>query len=294
MTYDQLKVLDAIITEGSFNAASRHLFISQPSISIAIKKLEGEFNLKLFSRDQYRPVLTPAGKAFYQKSKRVLEQTKSLELLGKQLSMGNEPEIRIAIDAVFPLPLISGLLKHYENEHPATKLYLGSEYLNGAVERVLDGTADIALIPKLQEDPKLESIHLSHIQMIPTAAPAFCPVHATYELSLDEMKDYVQVIVEDSSHQETNRLSHGVLEGGRIWLVNDFLTKKQMLLEGLGWGRLPLHMIEGELKSGHLLTLKIQNIKSVKVEIQAVRKLDGQIGPIATKIWNDLKLLPKK
>ncbi len=294
MTYDQLKVLDAIITQGSFNAASKHLFISQPSISAAIKKLEEEFELKLFSRDQYRPVLTPEGEAFYQKSKRVLDQTKSLELLGKQLSMGKEPEIRIAIDAVFPLPLISGLLKHYEKEHPSTKLYLGSEYLHGAVEGVLDGTDDIALIPKLQEHPKLEFIQLTHIKMIPSAAPNFCPVHATHELSFDEMKDYVQVIVKDSSDQEMNKLSHGVLEGGRIWLVNDFLTKKQMLLEGLGWGRLPFHMIEDELQNGSLIPLKIQNIKPVKIEIQAVRKIDKPIGPIATNIWDDLKRLSQK
>ena len=294
MTYDQLKVLDAIITEGSFNAASRRLFTSQPAISVAIKKLEDEFNLKLFSRDQYRPVLTPAGKVFYQKSKRVLEQTRDLELLARQLSIGNEPEIRIAIEAVFPLPVISGLLKNYENDHPATKLYLSSEYLNGAVERVLDGTTNIALIAKLREDSKLESIPLTQIQMIPVAAPEFCPVHASHGLSLDEIKEYVQVVVTDSSHQEDNKLSHGVLEGGRIWLVNDFLTKKQMLLEGLGWGRLPLHMIEDELENGSLRVLKMQNIQSVKVEMQAVRKLGRPIGPIATKIWDDLKLLSKR
>ena len=104
----------------------------------------------------------------------------------------------------------------------------------------------------------------------------------------------MQVVVTDSSPQVDNNLSHGVLEGGRIWLVNDFLTKKQMLLEGLGWGRLPLHMIEDELENGSLRVLKMQNIQSVKVEMQAVRKLGRPIGPIATKIWDDLKLLSKR
>lgn len=294
MTYDQLRVLDAIITQGSFTAASKHLFLSQPSVSVAIRKLEEEFELKLFSRGQYRPTLTAEGEAFYQKVKMVLDQTEALEVLGKQLAMGQEPEICIAVDAVFPLSMISGLLKHYEKEHSATRLYLGTEYLSGAVERVLDGSADLGLIPGLEEHSGLEAIRLTSIKMIPVAAPLFCPTHSTRDLNNSDMEAYVQVIVKDSSSRPTFEKSHGVLEGGRKWWVNDFFTKKQILLEGLGWGRLPEHLIEEELKEGSLVPLSIKNVKTLQVEMQAVRRIGKPVGPIARSLWLDFQTLGLK
>lgn len=289
MTYDQLRVLDAIVTQGSFRAASKYLYISQPSVSIAIKKLETEFNLSLFSRDHYRPVLTQEGKAFYEKAKRVLDQTQALEMLGRQLAKGDEPEIRIAIDAVCPLPLIVDLFKKYEKEYLSTKLIFDTEYLGGVEERVLERTADLGIMAALNESPTLEKIPLTIVQMIPVSAPGFVPVKHQGEIDHDVLRDLVQVVIKDSSFKHLFQKSHGVLEGGRQWGVNDFLTKKQLILAGLGWGRLPQHLIEDELKSGALISLNIKNMSPASVNIQVVRNLHQPAGPIATKIWEDFQ-----
>lgn len=55
-----------VVNEGSFSAASRKLLISQAAISQQITLLESELNVKLFDRDGYRPILTSAGRQFYQ------------------------------------------------------------------------------------------------------------------------------------------------------------------------------------------------------------------------------------
>ena len=86
MTYEQIKVLHAIVTEGSFRAAAEKLYKSQPAISNMMKKLEHELGVLLISRDNYRPQLTSEGEIFYEKALLVLEQMNELSGLAKSLS----------------------------------------------------------------------------------------------------------------------------------------------------------------------------------------------------------------
>jgi DNA-binding transcriptional LysR family regulator len=138
MTYDQLVTLDAIIKHGSFKAASQHLFKSQPSLSMAIKKLEQEFGIKLFNRDSYRPTLTEEGQAFYQKSLPALEKFNQLSLLGTELGMGVEAEISISLDAICPLEEISKIFKHFMEPHITTTLNLNVDMIYELERKLID------------------------------------------------------------------------------------------------------------------------------------------------------------
>ena len=78
MTLDQLVALDAIIATGTFRAAADRLHKAQSAVSHQIRKLEAELNFDLFSRDEYRPRLTPEGEVFFRETARVLEQVRRL------------------------------------------------------------------------------------------------------------------------------------------------------------------------------------------------------------------------
>ena len=78
MTLDQLKILQQIVHTGSLRAAARKLHRTQPTLSVAMKKLEEELELDLFSRDQYRLTLTSAGESVYQKATAILSQADNL------------------------------------------------------------------------------------------------------------------------------------------------------------------------------------------------------------------------
>lgn len=64
MNITQLRYFQAVCKFGSTVKAAENLFISQPSVSNAIKKLEEEYNLQLFIRDNNRLILTEDGKFF--------------------------------------------------------------------------------------------------------------------------------------------------------------------------------------------------------------------------------------
>lgn len=297
MTHDQLIILDAIIKTGSFNAASESLHRSQPSLSMAIKKLEEELDIKIFSRDHYRASLTKEGEAIYEKVKILLRHYEELFTLSKQLSIGNEPKIWIVIDSLFPLRLILSSLKEFIEQFPETKFNLTVEYLHGAQERVLDGDADLAVTPIDENEDRVEALPLLDVRLIPVASPQFPPALKKQELSKSEMEQYIQILAGDSSLHSSKGIVSSYpknttrfLEGGRHWTVNSNTTKKNFILAGLGWGRLPSHAIQDELLNGRLVPLDIEGIKPVKVKIQLARNINRPMGPITTRLWDQVKL----
>jgi len=79
MTLQQLKYAIEIATRGSINEAAKRLFISQPSLSNAIKDLEAELNITIFERSNKGINISVAGAEFLGYARQVLEQTELLE-----------------------------------------------------------------------------------------------------------------------------------------------------------------------------------------------------------------------
>ncbi|MDA9461871.1 transcriptional regulator, LysR family [Enterococcus mundtii 3F] len=79
MNIQQLKYVTAVANNGSFREAAKKLFVSQPSLSAAIKELENELSITLFTRTNRGAYLTEEGQAFLKRAERILVQLDSLE-----------------------------------------------------------------------------------------------------------------------------------------------------------------------------------------------------------------------
>lgn len=295
MNLNQLKILIEIVETGSFSGAAKKLSQTQPGISIAIKKLETELGIELFSRNQYRAQLTPEGKAVYKKAKRIVQQSDELLTLGKQLSSGTEPEIWIAIDSLFPTSVVISLIKEYIEIYSETRFNLTIEYIEAARNQLMNSDADLAILPKDQLVAGLESKPLMNVSLIPVAIPEHPAIKLGRELSDDDLKNHIQVIVGDSSRsvrQESNPNyptgAIGLLKNGKHWYVNGNAIKKEIIMAGLGWGRLPEYLIRNELASGQLAPLKSNTVKPAEVEMHIVRKKGRLTGSISERIWNEI------
>ena len=124
MNIQQLMDLNAIVTEGSFRAASKKIHKTQPAISKMIKNLEDEIGFSLLSRDAYRPHLTPKGKIFYEQAIKVLNEFSILGDIGSDFSTSYEAELKIVVNSIFPIENILISLKSPWNI--AVKYHRGS------------------------------------------------------------------------------------------------------------------------------------------------------------------------
>ena len=255
MTLEQLKVLCAIVDNGGFRAASQALHRSQSAISIAIRNLEDELGVTLFNRSEYRPVLTDQGQSLYQKALRVLSQAEDFTSLAKHYSMGDEPNLRLALSAAAPVEQIMEVLRDLKAQAPATRLTLLVENLNGALERLIDDDADIAITESFREGISgYQHVEIAKISFIPVVSASSPLAQKAANVSEQDMEDQTQIIVRDTS-RHIEKITGGILNPEANWFVNDFTMKKRIIISGLGWGRLPEHLVEDEIKNGTLVAL---------------------------------------
>ncbi len=132
MDLKSLKYFVAAVDSGSITGASKQCFVAQPSITIAINKLEAEFDTVLLTRHKKGVTPTSAGQQFYQHSKALLNQAGSMfDYFNPQQS---RQTVTIAVQADISLVYLKRLMSQLQQHCPQWLLHLTS-----------DSTADIYL-----------------------------------------------------------------------------------------------------------------------------------------------------
>jgi DNA-binding transcriptional LysR family regulator len=188
MKQDQLVALEAIVITGTFRGAAVRLNKSQSAVSHAIRVLEAELQVTLFSRDAYRPALTPEGEIFYREASRVLRQMRELGTTAARLRAREEAELRLAVTATLPLAPLLGALADLSRRHPATHIRLATETMGGPIARLMEGKADIA-IATLDGVPlaEVEAKPIAEVTIRPVASPALAAAFGAAAISVAEM-----------------------------------------------------------------------------------------------------------
>lgn len=288
MTYEQLIALNAVVTEGTFRAAAERLNKSQSTISHAIKKLEIEIDVVLLSREAYRPKLTSEGEVFFRQATRALQQMRQLGSTAKSLNAKHEAEVFIAVTATYPIESLLHVVRDATIAFPATHIRLSTEIMGGSIERLLSNDADI-IIATMDGVPvnEVEAIRFSDVMIIPVAHRDLEPAENREMKTISEMQSYTQIVVADSGRGALSQ-SRDLLPGGLRWTVSDFATKKAILLAGMGWGGLPEHLIQEELRSGELVALNVEGYAPRYSQLYKIRKRDRAVGVVAQSIWGEL------
>ena len=131
VTLHQLQCFDAVVREGSFQAAADTLGRAQPSVSLAVKNLEGQLGLSLLDSSGYRVSLTEAGRSFHARTRVFLDELAALKTHATQLAMGEESELTVVIGDLCPLPQTLALLRRFFDGCPGTRLHLHFEAISG-------------------------------------------------------------------------------------------------------------------------------------------------------------------
>lgn len=283
-TIHQLECFDAVVSEGGFQAAAEKIRRAQPSVSAAVKNLEAQVGLALLDRSGYRVVLTDAGRSFHARTRVFLDELRALKTHARQLAMGEEDELHIVIGDLCPLPQTLALLRRFFDGCPSTQLHLHFEAIAGPWERLLDGEADLILHHIDKSDVRLEFIDLFPVRVVPVVAPGFLRLPVSPSITLEDMRDYVQCIIRDTSRHSPPR-DYYLIEGARTWTVSDQLMKRELILQRMGWGHMPKYLVADDVREGRLLDISGKYLKGGAVDLVAARRREGPHGPIANRLW---------
>lgn len=163
MTFDQIHYFCAAAQLGSFSKAAESVHISQPSLCIAIRKMENEFGVKLFQTNRKGAVLTEAGRIFLQDSQNILAQTDLAVTHMQQFAQRDRAEIRIAYTYSLADAYVPRLLKGFlENEGKGCVIYSDEMPSDQIAQGLRDGRFDFGLGSQIPPDTELEQIPIAY------------------------------------------------------------------------------------------------------------------------------------
>jgi len=94
----------------------------------------------------------------------------------------------------------------------------------------------------------------------------------------------VQCVIRDTARRSAPR-DYYLIEGARSWTVSDQLMKKELIVQGMGWGHMPHDLVEPELAEGRLLSIAGEYLKGGQAELTAARRRNAPHGPVANRLW---------
>ncbi|ALS60580.1 LysR substrate-binding domain-containing protein [Pandoraea norimbergensis] len=146
MTLTELKYIVAVARERHFGRAAEACFVSQPTLSVAIKKLEDELNVQIFERGAAEVSVTPLGEQIVAQAQRVLEQTIAIKEIAKQ---GRDPlagPLRLGVIYTIGPYLLPALVKQMIETTPQMPLMLQENYTLKLIELLKQGEIDAAIM----------------------------------------------------------------------------------------------------------------------------------------------------
>jgi len=288
LTLDQMRVLIAVADAGSFSAAARKLSRVQSAISQSIQTLETTLGLTLFDRSGKTPRLTDAGKALVGDARALILGAQAVRARAQSMAEGVEPELTLAVDAMFPMPLLMESLKALRVAFPILPASVFTEALGGAEQRLRDGAARLAIYSIPPSSPcDLTSEFMTRVVMWPVVAAGHPLAAAPEPLPREALEPQVQLVLTDRTPLTQNWI--GGIVSRHIWRFADLTTRLDFLLAGFGWCNMPSHMVAEHVAAGRLKRLKIANQEEVALPLSVVHERGRSPGRAGRWLISDLR-----
>ena len=152
MLYTQIRSFHAVAEEGGFTAAARALNVSQPTITVQVKTLEAYYNVELFHRLGRKVVLTDAGQALLNITRRIMSlEAEAADLLN---AVGGFHSGHLKVMAVGPYH-VTEMLAGFNGRYPGIKVSVGIGNSQEALDALFAFRADIAVLAQVEPDQRL-------------------------------------------------------------------------------------------------------------------------------------------
>jgi LysR family transcriptional regulator, hydrogen peroxide-inducible genes activator len=187
MTLTELKYIVAVAREKHFGRAAEACFVSQPTLSVAVKKLEEELDVKLFERGAVEVSVTPLGEQIVRQAQQVIEQAAALKEMAK---LGKDPlsgPLRLGVIYTIGPYLLPDLVRQAITRVPQMPLMLQENFTAKLLDMLRLGELDCAILAEPFPDTGLAMAPLYDEPLV-AAVPAKHPLAKRKTLTAEELK----------------------------------------------------------------------------------------------------------
>ena len=194
MTLTELKYIVAVAREKHFGKAAEACFVSQPTLSVAVKKLEEELDVKLFERSSGEVTVTPLGEAIVRQAQGVLEQAAEIKEIAQR---GKDPlggPLKLGVIYTIGPYLLPDLVRQNIAQTPQMPLMLQENFTVRLLEMLRTGEIDAAILAEPFPDTGLAIAPLYDEPFV-AAVPAGHPLAAQASVSSEQLKSETMLLL---------------------------------------------------------------------------------------------------
>lgn len=259
LDWNLLRTFMVIAQEGSITNAANRLSLAQPSVSNALKRLEGRLEKKLIYRSPGRFELTKPGRLLFEECEEIFGTVSRLTVLMRDVQEELTGHIRISMASHITCPILDKALSDFHTNHPKVTFNMLVLTSREVQRSVLQKDVGFGLSLAMEPNPRLNYIHLyrEHFGF-------FCgPEHHLFgktDIELSQLCNEPMVSFQSDQLSDVLRpvALLRVTEGMRGPVVGTSAhleEVKRMIVNGLGIGPLPVHVVRRDIRDGLLWRL---------------------------------------
>lgn len=146
MDLRQLRQFVAVAEECSFRRAAQRLHVSQPPLSVAVRRLEADVGVTLLDRTRHHVRLTAAGEAFLREARRTLAHAQQSVDIAQRAAAGKLGTLRLSFVPSAALNVVPELLRAFRDNYPDVNLVLTTDTTSQQKASLLNGATDVGIV----------------------------------------------------------------------------------------------------------------------------------------------------
>lgn len=259
LNWNLLRTFMVIVQEGSVTAAAARLNRKQPTISNALGQLEKQLDKHLIERRPGRFRVTSAGERLYRECLEIYGNIARIPTLIRDIEDEVHGQVRISMASHVVCPLFDSVMSEFHARHPNATFHVSIATSGDVVQQVLEKTASFGICLVHEHHPRL-----TYQQMYREYFGFFCgpghPLFGRRDLAMDDLQN--ESLVSFNTDQLSGQLRPVALlrvqqnVGRRITAISPHLEEvRRMIVNGLGIGPLPIHVVQRDVEDGVLWRL---------------------------------------
>lgn len=265
LTLQQMKVFDAVARHSSFTRAAEEMYLTQPAISIQIKRLEDNIGLPLFEKIGKKNYLTDAGREMHAACIDILKRIDDLSAAIGSLQGSIKGKLRLSVVTTaehFMPHLLGGFVKEYPNVEPSM-VVTNRAHL---IDRLNANQDDLVIMGQIPDGMEMEAYPFMDNPLIVVANPGH-PLAKEKNIALARIAEERILMREEGSGTR--------MAVTRVFKAHDLTVEpfmelgsteaiKQGSMAGLGLSILSKNNLRTELETGQLVTLDVEEFPLVR------------------------------
>jgi LysR family hydrogen peroxide-inducible transcriptional activator len=198
MTLSEFRYIVAVAKELHFGRAAKRCFVSQPTLSVAVKKIENELGLTLFERHQHEVSITPIGQIIINQAEVVLNETKTLKELANQNKDELSGELKLGVIYTVGPYLLPKLIPVINKQVADLVLIIEEDYTENLFNKLKAGEIDVAILANPFDHPGI-CTEVLYQEPFMVALPINHPLTKKKKLKADDLLNDTMLLLKSGN-----------------------------------------------------------------------------------------------